>query len=80
VQKVKANDETLGVLSVRNFPVDLRELINRTADHLKIERDEFVIKLLTRDLKQAAATFEEVDRRLEEIRKWWTSIERESVK
>lgn len=79
VAKRKSTNGSVPVLSVRNFPVDLRELINRTADHLKVERDTFIIELLRRDLKRVAEVFVEVDHRLEEIRQWWKSVEREKI-
>ena len=47
-QMSQAKKQIRKTLTVRDFPVDLRDLLNRIATHLKINRDELIADLLVK--------------------------------
>ena len=62
-----------GVLSVRDFPVEVRELLYKVADHLHVKRGDFLAQLIDQEIGHFATTFAAIDKQMDGINQWWKS-------
>lgn len=75
----RSTKSEVGGFQLRHFPAGLRDLLVRTAKHLKIDREQLLATLLKRELAKPASIWAEIESREEELRKWYNAIEREDV-